>query len=200
MLNPPGARRGSGEGSVPYRRVRGFASPVSGGPGGPRSTGGLGRIRARIATIRLATDLCMAYQAARGTIPAIRVVATMMKDESKILSCFGGAATFETIVMHEPGHVLGPGHGADPTSVMDATLGAGTGNRNLTTADRDVPDRDGGGPAGLHARVPLPVPPPTAPTAPALPSLNQDVGLMAWDLAVADLSWTGFSRTQRERT
>jgi predicted Zn-dependent protease len=98
----------------------------------------------------------MAYQAARGTIPAIRVVATMMKDESKILSCFGGAVTFEAVVMHELGHVLGPGHGADPTSVMDATLGAGTADRNLTTADLDVPESDGGGPAGLHARVPRP--------------------------------------------
>jgi hypothetical protein len=123
----------------------------------------------------------------------------MVKNESKILSCFGGAATFEAVVMHEPGHVLGPGHGADPTSVMSATLGAGTGNRDRTTADRDVPDRDAGGPAGLHARVPRPVPPPTASADAAVPNLNQDVGLMAWDLAVADLSWTGLSRTQRER-
>jgi hypothetical protein len=60
----------------------------------------------------------------------------MMENESKILSCFGGAATFETVVMHELGHVLGPGHGADPTSVMEATLGAGTGNRDRTTAAR----------------------------------------------------------------
>jgi hypothetical protein len=105
----------------------------------------------------------------------------MMENESKILSCFGGAATFDTMVMHELGHVLGPGHGADPTSVMDATLGAGTGNRDRTAADRDVPDRDGGGPAGLHARLPLPVPPPTASADPAPPSVNQDVGLMARD-------------------
>jgi hypothetical protein len=56
--------------------------------------------------------------------------------------------------MHELGHVLGLGHGADPTSVMSATLGAGTANRDRTTADRDVPESDGGGPAGLHARVP----------------------------------------------
>jgi hypothetical protein len=80
----------------------------------------------------------------------------MMKNESKILSCFGGAVTFEAVVMHELGHVLGLGQSADPTSVMEATLGAGTGNRDRTTADRDVPDRDGGGPAGLHARVPRP--------------------------------------------
>jgi hypothetical protein len=96
--------------------------------------------------------------------------------------------TFVAVVMHELGRVLGPGHGADPTSVMSVTLGAGTANRDRTTADLDVPDRDGGGPAGLHARGPRPAPPPTASMAPAPPSLNQDVGLMAWDLAVADLS------------
>ena len=103
---------------MPDWRVRGFSSPVSGGPGGPRSTGGLGGIWAWISTIRLATDSCTAYQAARSTRPAIRVVVRMMENESKILSCFGGAATFDTMVMHELGHVLGPGHGADPTSVM----------------------------------------------------------------------------------
>jgi hypothetical protein len=38
---------------------------------------------------------------------------------------------FETVVMHELGQVLGLGHRADPTSVIDATLGAGAADRNL---------------------------------------------------------------------
>jgi hypothetical protein len=113
-----------------------------------------------------------------------------------------GQFDFETVVMHELGHVLGLGHGADPTSVMYATLEAGTANRNLTTADLNVPDGDGRGPAGLHARVLRPALPPSpgATAVPALPSLNQNMGLMAWDRAVADLSWAGLTRTQRKRT
>jgi Matrixin len=106
---------------------------------------------------------------------------------------------FETAVMHELGHVLGLGHSADATSIMFATLGAGAANRNLTVADLNVPDTDGGGGSGLHARVFRPAPPPTASTAQAPPTLNQNLGLMAWDLAVADLSGSGLGRTQRKR-
>jgi hypothetical protein len=101
----------------------------------------------------------MAYQTAKSTIPAIRIIAKMMKNESKILSCFGWAATFEAVVMHELGHVLGLNPSVDPASVMCATLGAGTANRDRTTADLNVPESDGGGPAGLHARGPRPAPP-----------------------------------------
>ena len=43
----------------------------------------------------------------------------------------------------------------EPLLAID-NLGAGTANRDRTTADRDVPESDGGGPAGLHARVPRP--------------------------------------------
>jgi uncharacterized delta-60 repeat protein len=109
-----------------------------------------------------------------------------------------GQFDFETVVMHELGHALGLGHSADPTSVMYATLAPGMANRNLTVADLNVPDGDGGGSSGLHARVFHSALPPAAAAAP--PTLNQNFGLMAWDLAVADLSWTGLARTQRKRT
>jgi hypothetical protein len=62
-----------------------------------------------------------------------------------------GQYDFETVVMHELGHALGVGHSADPTSVMYATLDAGTANRVMTTADLNVPDSDTGGACGLHA-------------------------------------------------
>ena len=65
----------------PYYRVRGFPSPVSGGSEGRCSTGGFGGICALISTIRFVTDLCVAYQMAKSTIPAIRVIMKMIKNE-----------------------------------------------------------------------------------------------------------------------
>jgi hypothetical protein len=90
-----------------------------------------------------------------------------------------GQFDFEAVVMYELGHALGLGHSADPTSVMDATLGAGTANPNLTVADLNVPDADGGGSSGLHARVPRPVPRSASAVAP--PALSPKLGHMACD-------------------
>jgi hypothetical protein len=59
----------------------------------------------------------------------------------------------KTPVMHEPGHALGLARSANPTSVMYATVAAGTTNRNLNVAELNVPDGDGGGASGLYARV-----------------------------------------------
>jgi hypothetical protein len=107
-----------------------------------------------------------------------------------------GQFDFETVVMHELGHVLGLGHSADATSVMYATLGAGTANRNLTVADLNVPDADGGGGSGLHARVFRPAQPPAT----AASSLSQNVGILAWDAALESLFPAGVVQTQRKRT
>src|SRR5262249_16857095 len=60
---------------------------------------------------------------------------------------------FETVVTHELGHALGLGPSTHSTSVMYATLNAGSVNRSLTTADLNVPDSDTTGACGLHATV-----------------------------------------------
>jgi hypothetical protein len=65
-----------------------------------------------------------------------------------------GQYDFETAVTHELGHALGLGHSTNSTSVMYATLNAGTVNRSLTTADLNVPDTDTTGACGLHAALP----------------------------------------------
>ncbi len=57
---------------------------------------------------------------------------------------------FETIVLHELGHVLGLGHSHDSDSVMFATLDTGEAKHELVTADLGIPDTDSG-PCALHA-------------------------------------------------
>ena len=63
-----------------YELVCSFSSPASGGSDGPCSTGGFGGIWALISKTKLATDLCMAYQTAKSTIPAISVIIKMIKN------------------------------------------------------------------------------------------------------------------------
>jgi hypothetical protein len=106
-----------------------------------------------------------------------------------------GQFDFQTVVMHELGHSLGLGHSADSTSVMYATLAAGTADRNLNVADLNVPDADGGGASGLHARISRPVLPPAM----APPSSNLNPGILAWDAALSDLFPAKVLQPQRRR-
>jgi hypothetical protein len=91
---------------------------------------------------------------------------------------------FQTVVTHELGHALGLGHNADSTSVMKATLEAGTARRMLTTPDLAIPD-PGNGPSGLHAGV-RPRAAATLPVGNSLPSL---MGVEPSEQPLFEASW-----------
>jgi hypothetical protein len=109
-----------------------------------------------------------------------------------------GQYDFETTVTHELGHALGLGHSPDPGSPMYETLAAAVANRTPTTADLNIPDPPSGADP-QRARV-LPRVFPPAAAAQAAANSNQNVGIMAWDAALADLFPTALSRTQWKRT
>jgi hypothetical protein len=79
---------------------------------------------------------------------------------------------------------------------MYETLATGVTNRTVTVADLNIPDPR---PRLIPRKRPFisrcrPLPPAAG------PSINQNVGLMAWDAALADLLPTGVVRSQRKRT
>ncbi|MCI0461921.1 MAG: PKD domain-containing protein [Gemmataceae bacterium] len=68
-----------------------------------------------------------------------------------------GQYDFETIVMHELGHVLGLGHSTKASSVMFETLETGVARRNLSVADLAIPETCAG-PCALHIAGAVPNP------------------------------------------
>jgi hypothetical protein len=104
---------------------------------------------------------------------------------------------FTTVMTHELGHAIGLGHSADGGSVMFASLATGATRRTMAVADLNLADTDGAPADALHARVARPLQP-AAPTV-AAPTVNQNVGLMAWDLAVADLTQASLTKTLGKR-
>jgi hypothetical protein len=107
-----------------------------------------------------------------------------------------GQYDFETTVLHELGHALGLGGGSDPSSPMYEILAAGTTARVVAVADLNIPDP----PAGADPQSARPLPHVTAAPVQAPTNFNQNVALMAWDMALADMSWSELARTQRKRS
>ena len=95
------------------------------------------------------------------------------------------------------GEYLAPGVRHVPVAIrppLDSTA--------MATSPASVNAVPSGRPPGVNLASPLVVRPSAAISHPAVTSGSGSTtdGLMAWDLAVADLSWTGLGRTQRKRT
>jgi hypothetical protein len=105
---------------------------------------------------------------------------------------------FRTTVFDEIGHAQWLGGGGDPSSPLNEILAAGTAARAVTVADLNIPKTPAGADqqSGTMAAHVMPA------AAAAAPTLNQNVALMAWDLAVSDMDQTVilFGRTQHKRT
>jgi hypothetical protein len=91
---------------------------------------------------------------------------------------------FATVMTHEMGHAIGLGHSTDASSVMYASLVAGTAKRSMAMADLNIADTDGVT-DGLRAQVVRPV----ITTSIASTAAPQNTGLMALDLVLSDQSW-----------
>jgi hypothetical protein len=117
-----------------------------------------------------------------------------------------------SVVAHEMGHLLGYGED-ESNGVTGEFLAPGVRHVPVAAPAPLDPTATAVAPASVNAAPtgralgakpasPLLVRPAAAISHPAVTSGSGSTtdGLMAWDLAVADLSWTGFSRTQRKRT
>jgi hypothetical protein len=117
-----------------------------------------------------------------------------------------------SVVAHEMGHLLGYGED-ESNGVTGEYLAPGVRHVPVAAPAPLVPAATAVGPAsvkaapsgrplGVNPASPMVVRPPAGISQAAATSGSGATadGLMAWDLAVADLSWSGLIRTQRKRT